>query len=553
MVKCRHPDYPSISPLAIEPRRVERPGRINHQHMIDEQCDMQGIYWSKLQTTQTQAREVRRMTFTNGTSVIDEQPSFEFGNPAYKISFQSVSSPALPDADSHFRFRETATTSIPFIFHRQLRHSISASSKNAVFYAYRNITQPFDLDKEIGFGDSPVQECGVKCFIPASGSEEYAIDLSEAYDEPSGKIRAISCISASDGILVIGDALGLYALKSLSADFGSDYTTGTVSTQDLDSQIVINHVHTFLDRRSGLPQAVFVSNDTTISVLDCTSNKWVRRHSSDFEVNCSATSPDGRQRILVRDSIWPILEDAETGEELATLTGHKDNGFSCAWSPDGLTFATGCQDGIVQIWDARKTSRSVHSLPSEMGGVRAMQFSPLGAGKPVLVMAEPADFVSIVDARTYESKQKIEFFGEIAGITMPLDGSKLFIGNSDPTFGGIMEFDRMWNSDQYEHQRLFHRGFEEMEVKENLEDTDLGYSSTWPHITKADDVANVRRGRYPMGLEHVFSETMVLDEYLWRTKSLDWFPESDLDRDKKCLPSRMHRQRRRIELEKLVI
>ena len=49
-------------------------------------------------------------------------------------------------------------------------------------------------------------------------------------------------------------------------------------------------------------------------------------------------------------------------------------------------------------------------IAAEMAGVRKLKFSPLGSGKRVLVAAEPADFVSIIDAATFSSKQTLSFF-----------------------------------------------------------------------------------------------------------------------------------------------
>ena len=105
--------------------------------------------------------------------------------------------------------------------------------------------------------------------------------------------------------------------------------------------------------------------------------------------------------------------------------------------------APGNQDGIVPIWDSRAWKQPVEVLPTELAGVRSMQFSPLGGGRPVLLMAEPADFVSVVDAQTFRSRQRFDFFGEIAGVSFTPDGSKFFVANTDEHFGGILEFDQV--------------------------------------------------------------------------------------------------------------
>ena len=123
-------------------------------------------------------------------------------------------------------------------------------------------------------------------------------------------------------------------------------------------------------------------------------------------------------------------------------------GFACDWADDGWTVATGNQDLQVKIWDARKWTTSqglacpVATVAAEMAGVRKLKFSPLGSGKKVLVAAEPADIVSIIDAETFASKQMLSFFGEIGGVDFTNDGQDLIIANCDNMRGGIMEFER---------------------------------------------------------------------------------------------------------------
>uniref|UniRef100_A0A1A8KRP6 Coronin n=1 Tax=Nothobranchius kuhntae TaxID=321403 RepID=A0A1A8KRP6_NOTKU len=53
------------------------------------------------------------------------------------------------------------------------------------------------------------------------------------------------------------------------------------------------------------------------------------------------------------------LWNLETGEQVRLLTGHQDQVFGMAWSPDGKLLATVCKDGKVRIYDPRKSTAPV--------------------------------------------------------------------------------------------------------------------------------------------------------------------------------------------------
>ena len=430
----RHkPDYPKISQLACERAKVQRPNKITSKD--GEQRDYQGIHWSRLQTTRQEAREVRRMTYRNLRNV--GPPEENFGTKAFKAQFPGA---VIPSSDCYFTFNEMDMNRRPDFAHFQLRHNLSATSKNAIFYTYR---PPRQDDNSIW---GKLQHKTIVCFNPETETELCALDVDKRYTKDDPKISNIHTLTAGNGVLVAGSFEGVYAMKSLSADFESAPVIGSIA---VGSDVSTNHIHTHLDRQSGQPRVVFDSNDRSVRILDCTTSRWVACHKYPYQVNCSTTSPDGRLRLLNGDDCEPIVANAETGETIARLLGHNDFGFACDWAPDGITMATGHQDGLVKVWDARKLNQSIQTIAMEQAGCRSLHFSPLGSGKRVLVLAEPVDFVHIVDAQTFESRQTIDFFGEISGISMPPDGSKLYIANADPKYGGLMEFERSQDSTRY--------------------------------------------------------------------------------------------------------
>ncbi|XP_059204248.1 coronin-7 [Centropristis striata] len=59
--------------------------------------------------------------------------------------------------------------------------------------------------------------------------------------------------------------------------------------------------------------------------------------------------------------------NVESGEQVKVLTGHQDQIFSMAWSPDGKLLATVCKDGKVRIYDPRKSTAPVQEGPGPEG------------------------------------------------------------------------------------------------------------------------------------------------------------------------------------------
>lgn len=75
-----------------------------------------------------------------------------------------------------------------------------------------------------------------------------------------------------------------------------------------------------------------------------------------------------------------------------------------------------------------------------MGTIRGVKFTSDGR---FLALAEPADFVHIIDAQSgYVKAQEIDIFGEIAGISFSPDDEALFVGVADRTYGSLLEFNR---------------------------------------------------------------------------------------------------------------
>ena len=147
-------------------------------------------------------------------------------------------------------------------------------------------------------------------------------------------------------------------------------------------------------------------------------------------------------RVVVGDFQETLITNAETGQPFETLNSHTDDAFACAWADDGIHVATAAQDSTIVIWDARYWEKPLTVLTSELSVPRSLRFSPVGSGPRVLVAAEADDYINIINAQTFESKQVFDFFGPIGGVTFTPNGQSLFIANGERRFGGIMELDR---------------------------------------------------------------------------------------------------------------
>lgn len=317
--------------------------------------------------------------------------------------------------------------------HFQLRNLIACTSRDHILYAGKSKVMHYN----------PVEGSGL------SDGYSVAMDLTQPavqsfYGMANGRIQ-VSTLTVAHDILVAGGFCGEYGIVNLKASKDSKHIEG-ILTEDQNG--ITNHVQVHLSRGSSNPLVTFASNDKAVRILDISTNQVIAEHTYDYAMNCTAISPDQRLRVLTGDETKVLICNSETGEILQELEGHRDFGFACDWADDGYTVATGNQDMLVKIWDARKwTDRHgiatpVATFPSEMAGVRKLKFSPLGSGKKVLVAAEPADFVHIIDGETFSNKQTLTFFGEIGGVDFTNNGRDLIIANCDDMRGGIMEYER---------------------------------------------------------------------------------------------------------------
>ncbi|CUA73483.1 putative WD repeat-containing protein all2124 [Nostoc sp, PCC 7120] [Rhizoctonia solani] len=69
----------------------------------------------------------------------------------------------------------------------------------------------------------------------------------------------------------------------------------------------------------------------------------------------------------------------EGSKPIRSLTGHDDEIYSIAFSPDGHSFASGAQDGALMIWDASTGERLFGPLIGHSGPIYSIAYSPNGS------------------------------------------------------------------------------------------------------------------------------------------------------------------------------
>ncbi|KAK9239151.1 WD40-repeat-containing domain protein [Lipomyces kononenkoae] len=388
--------------------RIRRPPEIMADDAELNEYDLQGIPWPKDTNVAYQARARRLKTYTGYSNVAGSQDNI-----------LSTVNRRYTNEDI-FRFHCLYTAARPQLVHFQLRNLIAPISKNNVYYS--DGTSIKRLDSESGIIHNVLERSKSKSAIGSS-------------------IR-ISTMAASSDFAVAGGFSGQYVYKKLDLAAESTAPTGEgLVTSDLNS--ITNHADIIASRTNGTPNAVFSCNDGMVRTLDLEINKMTAEHQYPWAINCTATSPNGKMRIVVGDAPESMLVDTTSGEIMSMISGHKDYSFACAWSNDGYTVATGNQDMTCRVYDFRKFREPIHILGAQLGAIRSIRFDDSGK---YMSMAEPVDYVHVINTRDFSRGQIIDFWGEISGVgfspySSSMDDS-LWIGNSDKLVGGIMHFER---------------------------------------------------------------------------------------------------------------
>ncbi|KAJ3165422.1 hypothetical protein HDU88_004218 [Geranomyces variabilis] len=402
-------------------------------------ADIQGIRWAGMPISRDRFHELRRSNYFR-CRLRDDTPwtrqAKTKGGVVLCLQFP------MRDDGRLYDWYRTSLANKCTVEHMQLRNLVWATSKNDIYYTDRS---------------------GVMHWCAIAGRTTPALSL--ARQDVGGML--ISCIAARHGVLLAGGFCGEFLMRRIGHEEDGIVTKGII-THDPNGSI--NHIDVVYGRTAAGPQAIFSTNDQHVRIVDIATRTATSTIPFEAAINCSTLSPDKRLLCAVGDMQNGYIVDSQEGKHLATLTGHTDWSFACAWSPNGTLLATGNQDRTTRIYDTRNMNRTLATLPSTMGAVRSLRFSE---DARMLAIAESVDYVRLVDTEGLMSvaatlgdggtaprnggsvrassaaaghrTQLVDFFGEVAGLTFAPGTSGddvLFIGISDPRYGGLIELHR---------------------------------------------------------------------------------------------------------------
>ena len=154
------------------------------------------------------------------------------------------------------------------------------------------------------------------------------------------------------------------------------------------------------------------------------------------KINGVTYSPDGNRRA-VASSIGILICDAHTGEELKLLSGHASEVLSVAYSPDGLTLASGSEDNTVRLWNVQNGQHKL-TLEGHEDAVTSVVFSPDGG---MLASGSKDHTIRLWEMESAYHKSTLEGHqGGVTSVVFNPKGSKLASGSDDGTV-------RLWESE----------------------------------------------------------------------------------------------------------
>lgn len=152
------------------------------------------------------------------------------------------------------------------------------------------------------------------------------------------------------------------------------------------------------------------------------SDKVPEREGTKSTINGVAISPDGT-RVIVAVEKRVLLYNAETGDMMESLKGHKDNVYCVDFSSDGSRFASGGADNVVVIWKTTPQGgqgvlKYTHSAP-----IQQVKYNPVSVQ---LASCSDGDFGLWMPDQKQVVKEKVA--SRILAASWSSDGTLLALG-----------------------------------------------------------------------------------------------------------------------------
>ncbi len=177
------------------------------------------------------------------------------------------------------------------------------------------------------------------------------------------------------------------------------------------------------------------TNDRTIQLWSLQTGQAVATLSGhDKQVNAIAISPDGKILVSGSDDNTIKLWNLVNGQEIGTLLGNKAAIHTVAISADGKYIASGSDDKIIKIWNLA-TREEIYTLTGQET-IRSVAFSPDGK-----YLASASDDKAIKLWNLQTGREIGVFQGhrdKVTAIAFSADGKYFASGSSDKTI-------KLWN------------------------------------------------------------------------------------------------------------
>ncbi|KAI5921217.1 WD40-repeat-containing domain protein [Camillea tinctor] len=179
------------------------------------------------------------------------------------------------------------------------------------------------------------------------------------------------------------------------------------------------------------------SDDNTIKIWDYKTGQ-LRETLNPLEnpINAISFSPNGNELVAASASnlhIWNF--DKEKYQELHKLEAHDQYIKSIAFSSGGSLLASGGDDEIIVIWDA-KAKKKMRTLEGHRDSIKSMAFQPVKDenGTQIIVSASNDNTIRVWDVRTGQPLKVLPYENvTVCSVAFSFDASHIVIGTSDNT------------------------------------------------------------------------------------------------------------------------